>query len=119
MCEKNKLSMNHDCSICITKFELGNNVVQLKCDKTHIFHKGCLTQWTAQSYTCPICREPIISQLEDIEAYKQLARLNQLGQFEDNLAEGEMINNIPEEQNEEPFVREGRGDEEAGSAQEI
>lgn len=76
MCEDNKISLGHDCSICLVKFELGNNVVELQCDKSHIFHKSCLSEWTKQSYTCPVCREPIIRQLEDIEAYKQLARLN-------------------------------------------
>ena len=62
-------------------------MVGLKCDKTHIFHKSCLSTWTMQAYTCPVCREPIIRQLEDIEAYKQLSRINQMSQFEDVLAE--------------------------------
>lgn len=46
MCEKNKLTMSHECSICLTRFELGDNVVELRCDKSHIFHKTCLTTWT-------------------------------------------------------------------------
>jgi len=101
MCEKNKLTMSHECSICLTAFELGNNVVELKCDKSHIFHKTCLSTWTMQAYTCPVCREPIIRQLEDIEAYKQLSRINQMSQFEDNLAEADVNSSIaPDAQSE-------------------
>ena len=56
-----------------------------------MFHKPCITEWSLQNYTCPICRVPIISNTDDINAYKQLAQLNQIGNFEDAIDEGEII----------------------------
>jgi hypothetical protein len=49
-----------------------------------------------QSYTCPICREPIINQTEDIEAYKHLARLNQVHMMEDDIVEANIIDESPQ-----------------------
>jgi len=34
-----------DCPICLTQFTSDSEVVQLKCNKTHIFHFDCLNQY--------------------------------------------------------------------------
>ena len=49
--------VRHDdeCSICFNS--LNEDSLKLKC--SHMFHKACITQWIANSATCPICRHNI------------------------------------------------------------
>ena len=35
----------NECPICMKVFEENENVVQLQCHKTHIFHDDCLEKW--------------------------------------------------------------------------
>lgn len=46
--------INKDCSICLDKLLLSNNLIILKCN--HIYHKDCIKSWFNQSTKCPICR---------------------------------------------------------------
>lgn len=46
---------NQECSICLCRMEVGDEVRELKCD--HIFHRVCLDRWIGQGrLTCPLCR---------------------------------------------------------------
>ena len=49
-----------DCSICL------ENIEASECTWTpclHVFHSSCLTEWSKQSTTCPICRTKIGEEL--------------------------------------------------------
>ena len=50
------------CSICLNEFKEGDDVVQLKCSKYHIFHYDCIKPiqtGPARDRKCPMCRKPI------------------------------------------------------------
>lgn len=42
------------CTICLSTFEQGDNLIHLKCD--HYFHKQCARRWLEKNATCPVCR---------------------------------------------------------------
>lgn len=45
----------HDCSVCLTPFELESEINRLSCG--HFFHKACLEKWLGYwNTTCPLCR---------------------------------------------------------------
>ena len=46
--------ISKDCSICLDRLQLSNNLIILKCK--HIYHKNCIREWFNQSTKCPICR---------------------------------------------------------------
>ena len=43
-----------DCSICLTKFQINEEIRRLPC--LHIFHKKCIDQWLSNKRNCPYCR---------------------------------------------------------------
>ena len=45
-----------ECAICINMMSLKSDVVQLKCNKFHIFHSKCLQQALEHRQQCPLCR---------------------------------------------------------------
>lgn len=45
------------CTICLSQFELDNDVRRLPC--MHLFHKDCVDQWLVTNKHCPICRVDI------------------------------------------------------------
>ena len=85
-----KLKMVKSCSICLLDFTDGDFVVPLKCNDEHTFHKACVDKWGEQNYTCPVCREPIITGHGNISAYKELAQINSARILEDDLAEASL-----------------------------
>jgi len=90
-CTTEMISKENNCAVCLDPFEVSQQVVPLKCNPSHLFHRDCLVAWTKTSYQCPICREPIIDKEADIEAYKRLAILNTMNMFEDVIHEAEII----------------------------
>ena len=46
-----------DCSICMSTIKRRTHIARLKRD--HVFHFGCVDEWTHYSDTCPVCRNPI------------------------------------------------------------
>ena len=58
--DENKLNENKDfnCSICLEKFNLNDEIVVLSCN--HEFHRLCAKEWFLQNIgkkqTCPNCR---------------------------------------------------------------
>ncbi|GHJ85054.1 hypothetical protein NliqN6_1456 [Naganishia liquefaciens] len=53
-------SQYKDCSICLTEFELGEEVIRIPCK--HIFHSECLVPWLKENGTCPVCRFSLVPQ---------------------------------------------------------
>ncbi|KAM1074208.1 hypothetical protein ACFX11_019384 [Malus domestica] len=58
ICYTKKLKAT-ECSVCLSDFEEGDKIRQLKCK--HTFHQGCLDKWL-QEYraTCPLCRTKVL-----------------------------------------------------------
>ena len=44
------------CIICFEDFEREKEVIQLSCNKNHIYHQKCLFEWLGKNKTCPLCR---------------------------------------------------------------
>ncbi len=52
------LSEDLECSICIDKFELEQDVIKLNCN--HLFHKNCIKSHLLNyNNKCPLCRENV------------------------------------------------------------
>jgi len=46
-----------ECPICITDFDVYDQVIGLKCSILHIYHKDCLKQMISQGENkCSMCR---------------------------------------------------------------
>ena len=50
--------VNDSCSICMTKQEYFEDVLELKCK--HCFHAECIEKWLKTEKTCPICKNNAI-----------------------------------------------------------
>ena len=81
-------SVSTECPVCLVNFEPGDQVVPLTCNIDHVFHIECLLSWADHNYTCPICRQPIISSQEEIALYEMMQQPNQFNQHEDALGSG-------------------------------
>ena len=46
------------CTICLDSIIKGTYYYQTKCK--HIYHYGCIREWSKQSHDCPICRGKIL-----------------------------------------------------------
>lgn len=55
------------CPICFAPFERSDLVVQMPCDKRHIFHRTCLFTWFDTSGTCPVCRSDLVDLFKEKE----------------------------------------------------
>ncbi|KAK7316532.1 hypothetical protein RJT34_00072 [Clitoria ternatea] len=54
-----KHPQQHECCVCLTKFEPVSEVNCLSCG--HLFHKVCLEKWLDYwNITCPLCRTPLM-----------------------------------------------------------
>lgn len=45
-----------DCAICLMNIKMGEPIYQLRCSDKHIFHEGCLNNWSRVKPNCPVCR---------------------------------------------------------------
>eukprot|EP00397_Hematodinium_sp_SG-2012_P020096 GEMP01020686.1.p1 GENE.GEMP01020686.1~~GEMP01020686.1.p1 ORF type:complete len:267 (-),score=29.93 GEMP01020686.1:1636-2436(-) len=45
-----------ECSICLTEFQDGEEVMELPCATRHLFHTICALPWLRTSQHCPLCR---------------------------------------------------------------
>ena len=77
-----------ECPVCLVNFQNVDLVVPLTCNTEHVFHIECLLSWADHNYTCPICRQPIISSQAEINLYEIMHQRNQLNQHEDQLGSG-------------------------------
>lgn len=55
------------CAVCLDEYEVGEKIQQLPgCG--HAFHAGCIDEWLASNFTCPICRMCVL-QVADGKLY--------------------------------------------------
>ncbi|XP_009618500.1 RING-H2 finger protein ATL52-like [Nicotiana tabacum] len=60
--KKEDLIEGTDCSVCLTEFEEDESLRLLpKC--SHAFHVPCIDTWLVLHTNCPVCRAPIVSDL--------------------------------------------------------
>eukprot|EP00397_Hematodinium_sp_SG-2012_P010426 GEMP01010541.1.p1 GENE.GEMP01010541.1~~GEMP01010541.1.p1 ORF type:complete len:309 (+),score=13.37 GEMP01010541.1:92-928(+) len=52
------------CSICLMDFEDGQEVMEMPCDKSHLFHADCVARWLRTSQNCPLCRSNIPERID-------------------------------------------------------
>ncbi|KAH0775626.1 hypothetical protein KY290_007037 [Solanum tuberosum] len=53
-----------DCSVCLTEFEEDESLRLLpKC--SHAFHIPCIDTWLRSHKNCPLCRAPIVSEMDN------------------------------------------------------
>ncbi|KAJ4715643.1 RING/U-box superfamily protein [Melia azedarach] len=71
-----KPSESAECAVCLSDFEDGDKVRNLKCK--HTFHRDCLDKWLQQYLaTCPICRTKVLPD-DVVEKYQRLQNLQQV-----------------------------------------
>lgn len=59
--EKNDdTTSNNTCSICIDKFQEGDDVIISAC--SHVFHRDCVLVWLERKDECPMCRQDMWDQ---------------------------------------------------------
>ncbi len=57
-----------------------DEVIQLNCNKQHVFHASCLKEWVKFQFTCPICREIVTSNTDEkkLATYRSIIKRNTL-----------------------------------------
>ena len=50
-----KYTSNKECIICLSEFEDGDELRQLRCHPSHVFHVNCINRVS----TCPLCRKDL------------------------------------------------------------
>ncbi|KAJ7536454.1 hypothetical protein O6H91_12G070100 [Diphasiastrum complanatum] len=61
-----------DCSVCLTEFQVGENV-RLLPQCRHGFHSDCINMWFFSHKTCPICRISLVPDPQVISLTSALA----------------------------------------------
>jgi len=61
--DRKDIKMDNDCYICNEEFQENDNVITLKCDKTHVFHRHCFSKYIKcqkeqdnNTRKCPMCQ---------------------------------------------------------------
>ena len=89
---------NQPCSVCMGEFELNEDIVQFPICK-HRYHWECLEIWLNSKVTCPMCRQPVRSNL-----MRHIYRVNR------GIEMGERAGEVHEEVTESDFfVDDGDG----------
>ena len=52
--QENSNNNNNKCVICLSEFELGDQVSALPC--AHVFHTECIASWIKKHCQCPVCK---------------------------------------------------------------
>jgi hypothetical protein len=50
----NESVINDICTICVSNFDVGDNITELECKHTH--HTDCIAEWVKYKSECPVCR---------------------------------------------------------------
>jgi len=53
-----------DCAICLVPYTDDAEVSELNCDERHYFHSECLEAWLKKKPECPLCKRPVIKNME-------------------------------------------------------
>ncbi|KAH0472297.1 MAG: uncharacterized protein KVP18_004864 [Porospora cf. gigantea A] len=59
-----------ECSVCLRNYSSDETVTLLPCNKFHLFHKACISEWFEKSRQCPLCRADIV---ELVDKKKEMA----------------------------------------------
>ena len=51
---ENGINNNNKCIICLSEFEIGDQVSALPC--AHVFHTECIASWIKKHCQCPVCK---------------------------------------------------------------
>jgi hypothetical protein len=46
-----------ECLICLENIEKGDEIIILKCHKSHFFHSKCIKKWLKYNVNCPLCKK--------------------------------------------------------------
>eukprot|EP00884_Botryococcus_braunii_P004631 jgi/Botrbrau1/14169/Bobra.182_3s0107.1 len=63
------------CAVCLDKFEIGNELQALPCNRIHVFHPECLAPWLAEHNSCPVCRSELETDDPQYERRKERDRI--------------------------------------------
>eukprot|EP00826_Nyctotherus_ovalis_P060610 TRINITY_DN8526_c0_g2_i5.p1 TRINITY_DN8526_c0_g2~~TRINITY_DN8526_c0_g2_i5.p1 ORF type:complete len:276 (+),score=46.66 TRINITY_DN8526_c0_g2_i5:120-947(+) len=58
-CYRNDKSTTKECVICLVEYKDEEAVCVLNCDRPHIFHEQCITEWLNMNPVCPVCRSKV------------------------------------------------------------
>ncbi|XP_074285592.1 E3 ubiquitin-protein ligase RING1-like [Silene latifolia] len=61
-------SESNACAVCMTEFELNNEVKQMPCK--HLYHPDCIIPWLKMHNSCPVCRFELPTDDQDYETRK-------------------------------------------------
>lgn len=112
-----------DCSVCLTEFEEDESLRLLpKC--SHAFHIPCIDTWLRSHKNCPLCRAPIVSDMENSPRVEVVSSVGDDDSSPNEVIEGnERLENLEldEEGNEETRrgVVENLDDEEGRSTMDL
>ncbi|CAI9758209.1 unnamed protein product [Fraxinus pennsylvanica] len=84
-----------DCSVCLNEFQEDENLRLLpKC--SHAFHLPCIDTWLRSHQNCPVCRAPIVSNVNTSPGNSVLTNSNDLGSREEARIDGELDQHVVE-----------------------
>ncbi len=46
-----------ECLICLEDIEKGDDIITLKCHRSHFFHSECIKKWLKYNISCPLCKK--------------------------------------------------------------
>ena len=47
------------CAICLESFTQEDKIIEMNCDKRHIFHEKCIEDWLMKKLECPLCKKAV------------------------------------------------------------
>lgn len=57
--EEEEEGEEQECYICLEVFLDGEEVVEFRCGRDHVFHEECIGKWIKRKRSCPICRRVV------------------------------------------------------------
>ncbi|PFH31230.1 zinc finger, C3HC4 type (RING finger) domain-containing protein [Besnoitia besnoiti] len=75
--ERQSISINKSCPICMVDLDDEDEVLIMPCDSRHFFHKACVEHWLETSQACPICRANIVNILIGTPSDPNMAPVDQ------------------------------------------
>ena len=61
----NQTLIKKKCTICLEDYVNGDNSIALPC--IHIFHANCIKTWLKENNSCPICKNEIKYENEELD----------------------------------------------------
>ena len=58
------------CSVWLDEFNKGDEVIELHCGKSHIFHPNCIEDWAMRNKSCPLWRTDFVELARKEQAEK-------------------------------------------------